>query len=305
MNNPNPIDDVTPDEGPDDAPIEKTTPTALDGDDTGINAPSDWPENWQGLYAGEDEKKANVMSRFASPAAAFDALIAAQDKIHSGNLKEDVPFPKDGTDEEKAEWRQAQGIPNDPKGYEFQFDDGLVFGEEDEAALERFKELAHNQNIPPEQAKAIAQWYYQDREVQEQQRAESDDRERIDAITDLKKEWGSAFKGNINAVQSLLDMAPEGVSDMLQSARDADGKSIFNDANVLRYFAHLANEINPVGAFVPPGGGDAMETIATEIASIEKTMRTNRSEYNKDEAMQARYRELLDIRQKMQQKGKG
>jgi hypothetical protein len=41
---------------------------------------------------------------------------------------------------------------------------------------------------------------------------------------------------------------------------------------------------------------DALQSLNDEIAEIEKVMRERRSEYNRDEQMQARYRELLELR---------
>ena len=56
---------------------------------------------------------------------------------------------------------------------------------------------------------------------------------------------------------------------------------------------------NPAGVVVPGSHADPSKGVDDEISTIEKTMRTNRSEYNRDEKMQARYRELLGAREKL------
>jgi len=48
---------------------------------------------------------------------------------------------------------------------------------------------------------------------------------------------------------------------------------------------------------VPGAGANAGQAIADEIATIERTMRENRPAYNRDERMQARYRQLLEARE--------
>src|SRR5687767_4172297 len=74
-----------------------------------------WPENWRNLYAGEDGKKLARLERFTDPVKAFDALIEAQNKIRSGELAK--PLPPNANEQERAEWRQANGIPEKPEGY--------------------------------------------------------------------------------------------------------------------------------------------------------------------------------------------
>ena len=82
------------------------------------------------------------------------------------------------------------------------------------------------------------------------------------------------------------------------SARLPDGTALFNNPDVVRGFISMAREINPAGVVVPAGGGDPVKSVNEEIAEIEKIMGTKA--YIKDEAKQARYRELIDARDKLQ-----
>jgi hypothetical protein len=46
-----------------------------------------------------------------------------------------------------------------------------------------------------------------------------------------------------------------------------------------------------------------MKGVMEEKADIEKVMREDRKAYNKDEAMQSRYRELIEAEQKLKKRG--
>jgi len=70
----------------------------------------------------------------------------------------------------------------------------------------------------------------------------------------------------------------------------------------LKLLLGLALMENPAGALVPAGAGPS--GISDEIAQIEKFMNTNRAAYNKDERMQARYRDLIDAREKVESRAK-
>jgi len=58
---------------------------------------------------------------------------------------------------------------------------------------------------------------------------------------------------------------------------------------------------NPTATLVP-SGSNAAATIESRIKEIETMMRENRTKYNKDEGMQAEYRELLTKRQKLEER---
>jgi hypothetical protein len=79
-------------------PAATPAATALKAED---QAPKGvWPDAWREQWAKDDAKKMSRISKYSSPEAAFDALIAAQNKISAGQVKD--PFPKDGTDADKA-----------------------------------------------------------------------------------------------------------------------------------------------------------------------------------------------------------
>lgn len=256
-----------------------------------------WPDDWQTRVAKGDEKLSKMAGRFASPEALFDAYVAANNRIRSGELK--AALPENAKPEEVAQWRKDNGIPEKPEDYDLKFESGLVLGEEDKQYVDKFLEIAHEQNMTPSQVKAAIEWNEANKEAQISARHEMDETQRVEALDALNAEWGGNFRRNVNMVEGLLTMLPESVRDDLAAARMPDGTAIFNNPDVLRGFAAIAHELNPAGAVVPAAGGDPMKGVNEEIDQIEKTMRENRTAYNKDEKMQERYRDLLSAREKM------
>ena len=257
-----------------------------------------WPDDWQKRLSKGDTKLEKRLARYASPEAVADALIAAQNRISSGELK--TVLPKDAKPEEIAQWRKDNGIPDAPEKYDLTFQNGLVIGEKDKPIVDGFLKSAHAANMAPEHVKTAVQWYYQEQERQAEERAKQDDTERLASLDSLNAEWGGAFRRNVNMVNGLLSRFPEAVRDALKSARLPDGRGVFNDVDVMRGFAALALELNPAGVVVPSGQGDVAKTMDDEIKQIEAKMGTK--EYTKDEKVQARLRELYDARESMAQR---
>ncbi len=258
-----------------------------------------WPADWQARMSKDDEKRAAHIKRYSSPEALADALIAAQNRISRGELK--AQLPENPKPEELTQWRKDNGIPEAPDKYELKFDSGLVIGKEDKPIIDAFLKSAHEANMQPQQVKAAVEWYYTEQERMAEERAKQDEQQRTEALDALNVEWGQNFRSEMNLItNSVLSMFPEKVRDDLIGARLPDGRGVFNSPEIIRAFAALAHIVNPAGVVVPQGGGDMTQTVNDEIKAIEAKMGTKA--YIKDEALQARYRELVTAREQMQKK---
>lgn len=103
------------------------------------------------------------------------------------------------------------------------------------------------------------------------------------AVSDaVQQSLGRQAGASVGLVNDLLGLAPPDV------AKDLIASGIFSRPHVVRWVAALlqTNE-----ALAQDG-----TTVEGEIARIEHLMRTNRTAYNRDEALQARYRILLASR---------
>jgi hypothetical protein len=263
--------------------------------------PGDWAPDWRDKIAGGDEKLTKLMSRYASPAEVAKALQAAQIKISSGELK--PVLGKNASAEEVTEYRKAHGIPEDPTKYDLGKD--VQVEERDQEAVGILLKTIHGTNATPEQAKATVKALYEIRKANADKQAESDSQALSSAEDALRAEWGGEYRRNAALIDNLLDSVIEpGMKDLLLNGRLKDGTPIIASQHMLKGLLRIALINSPAGTLVGPNGADPAKSVDEEIAAIEKTMRENRPAYNKDEKMQARFRELLSVREQLNQRAK-
>jgi hypothetical protein len=265
---------------------ETTSTTAAD--------PNDWATK-RTAYANGDAKLLSRLSRYSSEKDAIDALIAAQNKISSGGLK--APLPENPTPEEVAAWRADNGIPITAKEYGVKIPEGM-----DAAQVDDFLATAHDMNMTPAQVEKAIGWQAAANQKFMEQRAEKDQAARETGTEELRADWGSEYKLNINLITGLLDGAPQGVKEQIMGGRLANGTLIANDPSMLRWLASLSREVNPTATVVPGSGVNAAQAIQSEMQNLQTMMGDRSSEYwkgPKAEALQARFRDLASVQDKI------
>lgn len=236
------------------------------------------------------------MQRYASPEAALSALVAAQNRIATGELK--PVLGKNATPEQLAEYRSAMGIPEAPDKYDLGKD--VKIDDKEMPLMSKLFAAAHGTNQTPEQVKSIVgAWRAVQTEATEAQHAR-DEASKETATDTLRAEWGPEFRRNINLINGLLDgSGSQALKDQLLEARLPDGTKFGNSPDVMKLLVGLALVQNPTGVVVPGGSGDPQGGIQEELAKISKMRNENREAYNKDAKTQARERELIGAAQKM------
>lgn len=257
-----------------------------------------WGADWRTKMAGGDEAALKRLARYADPTAAVKALSSLQERISKGELKS--PLGKDATPEQVAAWRTENGIPAEPTKYDL---GDLKVDAADKPIVDSFLATAHAKNMTNDQAKEAIGWYYAEVTRVAEERAAADKTAARAAEDTLRAAWGNTeYRANLASVNNLLATAPEEVRDNLTYGRLADGTPILAHAPTVQYLLSLALEINPASVIDIPGGGSRMDSVDSEIAKIEDTMREDRTAYNKDERMQQRYRDLLGAKEKLTSK---
>lgn len=260
-----------------------------------------WPDNWATLAAGNDDKKAQRISRYASPQALADALIEAQDKIRSGGLK--VPFPVDGDDAAKARWRTENGIPETADKYQIQLADDMVIGEGDKQMFNEFLQEAHAENLPPSAVNKVASWYFAKQEAAMAEQAKLDDTSLRTAKSELMQEWGGGYESNLEEIGNhLVAQFGSEMAATLHSARMPDGRLLGNVPEFARAMLKQARELNP-GAVLVPGASNQVSAVGDRIKQIEGVLRDNPDAYWRDDKMQAEFAKLLEFKQKQNAQG--
>lgn len=264
---------------------------AAGGEGTGAQT---WPDDWRNRYAGEDVKKMERLNRYASPAAAFDALLSLQSKIGAGELRSKLP--DNATKEQVAAWRSENGIPESPDKYDLA---DVKVSAEDKAMVDGFLAKLHGANAPAAVAKEAVAWYYDEAERRTEERLNKDKQIAMTSEDALRAEWGDEYRTNVNMANGLLETIPADVRNLFRTGRLGDGTPIMSSPNVLKALVSWSRQINPVTTVVPNAGANIGSAIEDEIKAIEHTMKTDRKAYNEDDKMQSRYRELLDARSRI------
>lgn len=279
-----PAADPVPNEPATPAPVDPATPP---------KEPEDDGSQWREKLAGDDDKLKKLASRYTSPKAVLEALAAAQSKIRSGGVK--APLKADASPEEVAAWRAENGVPAEPAGYKLELPDGLVLGEADKPVADKFIERMHAKNAPPELVNEAVGWYLSQQEEMLNARDAFDAEAASKAEEALRDEYGRQYKPFVAAATQLI---PNGIREAFLDARLETGERIGNNAQVIRWLAQVAAELNPAATVVPGSGTNAAQAIESELIGLKKMMGDHSSEYWRGpEASkhQARYRELVAV----------
>lgn len=263
-----------------------------------------WNDGWRERMANGDEKELKRLQRFSSPDDVYKMARSLETRMSSGELKS--ALKKDATAEEAKAWRAENGIPETAEGYELVFSDGTKVPEEDHAVIKTFLEIAHKLNYTKEQVKAGIDWQYENSQRQTELQQAADEKLKMETVDALRLEWGNDYRANTNLIQTNLERGGSGLAEMVLRGRSADGRPLGSVPEVLKWIVAMEREINPAGTVVPNAGTNQVNAIADEIANLEKMMGNRQSEYwkgPKSDSNQARYRQLIDARSKLQARG--
>lgn len=246
--------------------------------------------DWRKGIAGDNADATKTLERFASPKALYESYDQLRTRLSKGELKAVTPFPEKGTAEQQTAWRAENGVPAAPGEYKIELPAGMVIGDKDKPAIESLTKYAHSKNIPGSSVNDVVNWYFQERVAREEAARADFDNSKKETAAELGNEWGGEYKANINKIQGVIDATiPNDQAELKVLINNA----IATNPHFARHYAAIALQLNPAGTLVPGDRGANEGTLKDEIAKIEKVMKTERGKYDKDEAMQKRYRELL------------
>jgi hypothetical protein len=281
-------------------PATPAAPATVLGSDPAADpakpTPATWPDDWRTRLAGGDDKALKRLERFADPGALAKSLMAAEARIRSGELK--PTLAADAKPEEVAAWRAENGIPDKPEGYLEKLD----LADAEKPLVSAFAEAMHKQNASPAVVKSAIEVYQQIQRQQAESRAEADVAAQQGVEDTLRQEWGGNYRGEVNAINGLLDQAPKGVKEAMLSARGPDGSLLLNNVDAVRWLSAMAREINPASTVVPGAGANAGKAIEERLGEIQKMMGDRKSAYwrgPESAKLQAEFRDLVSAQERM------
>lgn len=239
-----------------------------------------------------DPEAAKALARYQTPADVAKALIAAQQKIRSGEYKRAAPA-SDNPEELKA-WREEQGIPETPDGYEIPGVDLTKIEPSAKAAIDLMRTKLHAENFDKGKVATVASLLQEVAAMQMEQTAQAD-AERMDAIEDtLRAEWGNDYRRNINMNGALLTQHFGDEMDAVLSARMPNGTRLADHPGFNKFLNAMARTTG--GDILFDGDVKGGVSIDGRLEEIRNVMKTNINEYY-SKGLDKEYAQLLEKQQ--------
>ncbi|MGL9734742.1 MAG: hypothetical protein ACR5LF_00305 [Symbiopectobacterium sp.] len=122
-----------------------------------VQEPQKFPDNWRDQLACGDAKYRKQLERYSSPEAFAKAHRELQVKLSSGELKA-AKLPEKPTDEEFANWRKENDVPDKSDDYLDGLPSSIVFDDADRARVGSFLAEMHGKNVSKEHVQAAIEW---------------------------------------------------------------------------------------------------------------------------------------------------
>ena len=265
-----------------------------------------WGDDWRVRMAGGSSNEAEIkqLERYEAPDQVWRKARELEKKLSAGELR--PVLAKNATADEQAAYRKAHGIPDKPEDYKINLPAGAQAPKEDDAFLKSFLKGAHEENYTQAQVDRAINQFYAEVERQSEAVGEAEQQAIQDADDKLRQEWGADYRPNMAMADALLSRAPAGFRDRFLNGYLDDHTPIKASTEAWKWLVQMEREINPAGTVVPGAGANTGKAIEAELTDIKALMANRESEYwkgPKAEAMQARYRELLGAKEKMDARG--
>jgi hypothetical protein len=266
-----------------------------------------WAEDWRQTLAGKDENALKFLNRYKDPSGLWKAHKALRTRMDSGDLRPKMPDTED--EAALAEWRQEMGIPETFEGYYEDLPEGMEVSEFDKPLVDDYFTRMHKMGVDKAGAHEGLKTLFDAQAQVLQARAEEDARQKQALDDELYSAYGVEKTGQLNNMEDTLFrndffvQAPDELRDRMEHARFDDGSKLMNDPDFVSWMMQAASVINPQGTVTPQTGHTQRSSIDTEIESLELEMQDAKGRdpggYWHNDHKQARYRELLDLRDKM------
>ena len=208
------------------APAATETSTAPTQHSTSyVNPDGTFAEGWANNLPEDSAAYKDTLSKYKSVPDMAKALANANALI---GKKLGVPNEK-SSPEEVAAFRRSLGVPDTIDEYKFAPDalpEGMTW---DDNNVKNYAEIAHKHNIPPSAMKALVTEHARMEHFKMQGMQAQIEKQHVDAVNTLKKEWGGEFDKNIGLAKQAAKIA--GVNANSQG---------FADPEVVRGFVRMA-----------------------------------------------------------------
>lgn len=260
------------------------------------------PGEWRKRYAGDDEKRLNILNRYPSEKEFSDAFFHGRDEI--SRLMSDKPPGKDSTPEQLSAWRKQNGVPESAAGYFEKLPKEVVFQESDKSTIMPYLEASLARGDKPETVANNLQIYHNAQRSMMEQIGKDDTAASSSLVSSLKEDWKGEYDANMGIFSNFLESAyPKDFLALLKNARLGDDKRtpLMLHPDFVRSMVETARTLNPTGTNIGGGKGyDTPQQIDDAIAEYKNGLngkpKIGSKSWYKDEKSQREYRGLLDLK---------
>ncbi len=220
-------------------PPEKVTGAdTVEGGDVDEAAEPDWREKW----ANGDKDLLKLAKRYGSEAGVLRALNETKKQLSKGAGAFVDQLPEDATDEQKAEWRKARGVPESPDKYDIAVE-GAEWDDDAKKDLGIFTEEAHAAGVPQKFVSLALQHFTRVAAAKEQQLLEDGAKFATESEKILKQEYGRDYVRNTKIMEEFgHSKLGEEAYHNLMTKRFADGTVLGDDPRMARLMIDTALE---------------------------------------------------------------
>jgi hypothetical protein len=182
--------------------------------------------------------------------------------------------PEGLSDDELAEWKEKQGLPQTAEDYEIELPEGQTISEAGRPIVDSFLAFAAEHDLPEATVSKAIQWF-SERQVElqaerETARKEGDRASKQVAEAALQDRWGTDdYAENLKTANAGLKTLPKELRSALREARLPDGSRLQN-------MPELIELLYSIGA--AQEGEDAPSTDRKEIAGEQRKLRAELAE---------------------------
>lgn len=238
---------------------------SLDGDakDKKSNGEDAGAPNWRDAVAEPDMRK--IAERFNTVGDAMKAISDFR-KRESTSIR--VPGD-DASDDDKAKFHKAMGVPESAEGYEFVMPENHEATDGDQAFQTVMADVFLKEAITINQAKALnVAW--NELQTQGQAALNRNDKDYADKQdTELREEWRDDYERNMVAVSRAAKQFLGSDFEEAKQIETKGGQFLLDHAVIMRMFAKVGREMRE-GSLGPPMDTSERETIQDQIDALRK-----------------------------------
>lgn len=262
-------------------------------------------DDWRKSMAGDNEDALKLLGRYTTPQDAARALVE-QRQLLSKRDEGMIKLPgENATDEERAAFAKAMGIPESPDKYERYKPEGegaIELAEADKAFVDSAIAELHKAGgitASPAVIKTFEGLYYKAMEERASQMAAAAVTKMHENENILKQSWGSDYKVNMTYANSALQAyAASGDKAELLELQLADGTKLGAHAGFIKMMANAGRATTEDPAFLATLTGESMsgDALEAEIKKIEGMRQTDPAGYQRNFD---RYKTLIAKREQL------